>query len=374
MKKILVFGITDNPGGMESVIMNYYRYMDRDKVQMEFLCNTQKVAYENEILQLGGVIYRIPARKDGIGAFRKALKKFFAENGNRYTAFWFNTCSLANIDYLKEAKKAGIPCRIIHCHNAANGDSFLRGMIHKLNQKKAIQLATDYWSCSSDANLWFYGKKDIEKRPEYRLINNAIAAKEFVLDENVRTQYRKQLNIENKIVLGHIGRFHFQKNQKFLIPIMKLLKEQNIDAVLLLVGQGDDQKMIKQKVEEEQLQDCVYFLGVRNDIKQLLWAMDVFVFPSVFEGLSLSILEAQAAGLPCVASDQISPKSKVEGNFQFLSLDAPPSKWVEVIVEVLKHERKDNCKCFVDAGLDIACEAKKMENFFVCGELTKIRR
>ncbi len=365
MKKILVFGITDNPGGMESVIMNYYRYIDRDKVQMEFLCNTQKVAYESEILQLGGVIYRIPARKDGIGVFRKALKKFFAENGKRYTAFWFNTCSLANIDYLKEAKKAGIPCRIIHCHNAANGDSFLRGMIHKLNQRKAIRLATDYWSCSSDANQWFYGKKDIEKRPEYRLINNAIAAKEFVLDENVRAQYRKQLNIENKIVLGHVGRFHFQKNQKFLIPIMKLLKERKVDAVLLLVGQGDDQKVIEQRVREEQLQDCVYFLGVRDDIKQLLWAMDVFIFPSVFEGLSLSILEAQAAGLPCIASDQISPKSKVEENFQFLSLDAQPSKWVEAILEALNCERKDNCKCFVDAGLDIACEAKKMEDFFL---------
>ena len=132
-----------------------------------------------------------------------------------------------------------------------------------------------------------------------------------------------------------------------------------------MVGQGDDQKVIEQRVREEQLQDCVYFLGVRDDIKQLLWAMDVFIFPSVFEGLSLSILEAQAAGLPCIASDQISPKSKVEENFQFLSLDAQPSKWVEAILEALNCERKDNCKCFVDAGLDIACEAKKMEDFFL---------
>ena len=135
MKKVLVFGMTENPGGVESVIMNYYRAMDRSRVQLDFLCNSDTVAYEEEIVALGGTVYKIPARRDGRRAFHQALDAFMAQHAREYCAIWVNVCSLANIDYLKAAKKYGIPKRIIHCHNAANGDSFLRGLLHRYNRR-----------------------------------------------------------------------------------------------------------------------------------------------------------------------------------------------------------------------------------------------
>lgn len=365
MKRVLVFGITDNPGGMESVIMNYYRNIDRSQVQMEFLCNTQVVAHEKEILQLGGVIHRIPARKDGVSVFRQALRCFFDQNGAKYSAFWFNTCSLANIEYLKEAKRVGISCRILHCHNAANGDSFLRGLLHRMNQKQALRLATDYWTCSEDANRWFFGTDHMDRYPTYRLVNNAIDAASFVMNTEVRAQYRKQLGLEGKTVIGHVGRFHFQKNQKFLIPIAAELRKRGTDAVFLLVGQGDDLGEVKQLADENGVSDRLHFLGVRSDVKELLWAMDVFVFPSVFEGLSIAILEAQAAGLPCVVSDQIPAKSQIADEVKFLPLGASPEVWADALMAAAAGTRSDNREKFAQAGFDIRQEAKKMEAFFL---------
>lgn len=364
MKRILVFGMTENPGGMESVIMNYYRKIDKEKIQFEFLCNTEAVAYSDEIEALGGVIYHIPARRDGVWAFRRALRYFFDENSGRYSAFWFNTCSLANIDYLVQAKRVSIPKRIIHCHNAANGDSFLRGCLHLLNRRRARCLATDFWTCSEAANAWFYGT-GIEQNPNYHLIQNAIAVNEFLPREDVRKEYRHKLRVENKFVLGHIGRFHFQKNQSFLIPIVKELKERGVDVALLLIGQGEDMEAVQTLVKREKLEEQVQFLQVRNDVKELLQAMDVYVFPSLFEGLSIALLEAQAAGLPCVAADTIDPKSKVASEVTFLSLQAPVGEWAEAILAYANQKKKDNMELFSEAGFDILEEAKKMEEIFL---------
>lgn len=359
--KMLVFGMTENPGGIESVIMNYYRYFDRSRIELEFLCNTEEVAYQEEIEQLGGVIHHVPARRDGRGAFHKALRQFFDSHAGYYDVFWFNICSLANIDYLTQAKRVGIPRRIVHCHNAANGDSWLRGCLHRLNRRKVRTLATDFWTCSEEANVWFYGK-GIENEVSYRLIQNAIPVRRFLPDEAVRAEYRRKLGLTaDTLVLGHIGRFHFQKNQEFLIPIVKQLKQQGNAVCLLLIGQGEDLEKVRDLAKKEGIEREVRFLGLRNDVCQILQAMDVFVFPSRFEGLSIALLEAQAAGLPCVAADTISPKSKVTGEVTFLSLQAPASTWAEQILAYRNQERKNNRALFLEAGFDIEVEAEKME-------------
>lgn len=362
IKKVLVFGVTENPGGMESVIMNYYRHINREKIQFEFLCNTKEVAYEEEIKQLGGVVYRIPARRDGVRAFRHALRTFFDLHGSSYCAFWFNTCSLANVDYLKEAVRVGIPKRIVHCHNAANGDSFLRGCLHQWNRRSIKRLATDYWTCSQDANAWFFGEVNhIEAEPNYCLIQNAIPVREFLPNEAIREEYRQKFSLGNELVLGHVGRFHFQKNQKFLIPIVKELKKRNASVKLLLIGQGEDMEEVKSLAEKEEVADCLVFLGLRSDVVNCLQAMDVFVFPSLFEGLSIALLEAQAAGLPCVVSDTVSARSKVTDEVTFLSLKASPQEWAEAILTYQNTKKKDNTLLFEQSGFDIEKEAEKLE-------------
>ena len=159
MIKILVFGITQNPGGVESVIMNYYQKLNKNKIQFDFLCNTLEVAYEKEILKLGGKIYRITARSENAKKYKKELEDFYKKHAHEYNAIWVNVCSLANIDYLKMAKKYNIKYRIIHSHNSENMDSKLRGILHKINKKLIKKYATDYWACSEEAGKWFFNKK-----------------------------------------------------------------------------------------------------------------------------------------------------------------------------------------------------------------------
>lgn len=358
MKKVLVFGITENPGGVESLIMNYYRHMDRERIQFDFLCNTEVVAYEDEIKSLGGRVFRVPARRDNRKAFVRALDGFMKQYAAQYQTIWVNVCSLANIDYLKYAKKYGIPKRIIHCHNADNGDSFLRGLLHKRNRRAVRGYATDFWTCSDQAVDWFFGS-DIRKEASYRVIHNAVDLETYAYREEIRGEYRKKLGIEDKKVIGHIGRFHFQKNHAYLAEVFQQVLKKEPSACLLLIGQGDLMETIKDKVRELGVEEQVLFLGVRQDIACLYQAMDCFVLPSVFEGVPLVGVEAQAAGLPCVFSDCITRELALGNNIAFLPLDQK-EKWVKAILTAFKMSRVDNTGGLKANGYDIMTEAKKM--------------
>ena len=250
MKRILVFGMTDNPGGMESTIMNYYRFIDKRKFQFDFLCNTEKVAYENEIKKLGGKIFRITARSKNIKLYHRDMKRFFEKEAISYDTIWMNVCSLANIDYLIYAKKYGIKRRIIHCHNSRNMDSWRRGILHKINRKRIAEFATDFWSCSDSASSWFYGEKIIRSK-KYKVIYNAINPSEYEFKREVREKYRREMGVINgEIVIGNVGRLHFQKNQEFLIKIFNRLVEKNANVKLWLVGNGPDKSKLKRLTEE----------------------------------------------------------------------------------------------------------------------------
>ena len=364
MKKILVFGITDLPGGVESVIMNYYRNIDRNKYQFDFLCNTEKVAYEDEIKLLGGTIYRITARSKDIKKYQKDMKDFFEKHSKEYSTIWVNICSLANIDYLKYAKKYGIKHRIIHCHNSQNMDSFLRGLLHRWNRLFITKYATDFWSCSDDASKWFFSKK-IMQSDRYVLLKNAIDLEKFRFDEKVRKQYRQKLDLEEFFVIGHIGRFHFQKNHEFLLKVFYELQKKKEKSKLILIGIGEDLDKIKEKVKELKLEDKVLFLGSRNDVNCLFNAMDLFLFPSLFEGLPVALLEAQANGLPIVTSEEGVPKeAKIVENFEYISLKESPTYWAEKILKIdLKNNSEKNIYKLKKAGFDITIEKQKVEEF-----------
>ena len=360
MKKVLVFGMTENPGGVESVIMNYYRAMDRSQVQFDFLCNSQTVAYEDEIQALGGVIYKIPARRDGRGAFAQALDQLMATHAGEYSAIWVNVCSLANIDYLKAAKKYGIPKRIIHSHNAANGDSFLRGLLHLYNRRVVRKLATDYWSCSDEASRWFFGA-DIMHHPRYRVIPNAIDATRYAPDPAQRQEYRRMLGVEDALVVGHVGRFHFQKNHNFLLHVVAEMKRMEPKTRLLLVGQGSEMESIRGLTAQLELEDTVQFLGVRSDLEGPYQAMDVFVFPSKSEGLGVVLLEAQANGLPCVTSDVVPHQVKVNDNLHFLPLEDGAQKWASFILNQAVRQGRVGQEQFMNSPYNMARQAQLVQ-------------
>ena len=365
MKKILVFGITENPGGVESVIMNYYRNIDRNKIQFDFLCNTDVVAYEKEIVDLGGKIYRITARSKDRIKYKKDMKSFFQEHGKDYSAIWVNVCSLANIDYLKYAKKYGIKKRIIHAHNSQNMDSFLRGVLHRINKLFIRKYATDFWTCSEDASRWFYNKS-VKKSANYFVVKNAIDLKRFKYDENVRRDYRKQLGIEDKIVFGNVGRFHFQKNQLFLLKIFEKIQKKLDNAVLVLVGDGEDREKIEEMISNLNIKNKVMLLGVRDDIANIMQSMDVFIFPSVFEGLGIVAIEAQASGLPVFASKDVIPDEVNIDNeiFEFISLENNEDFWAECIINKLPKlpNRRSKLELFENAGYNIEIESRKVES------------
>lgn len=367
MKKILVFGMTENPGGVESVIVNYYRAIDKEKYQFDFLCNSyEKIAYEDELIALGGKTYHFPARSQNMSAYRKELTKFFEEHAKEYYAIWVNVCSLANIDYLKLAKKHGIEKRIIHSHNSQNMDSKLRGILHKLNKKKIEKYATDFWACSEDAADWFYKP---ELKDKVIMIHNAINIDKLSFDEEKRGKYRTELGWKDAYIIGNVGRLHFQKNQQFLLEVFCEYLKIDHKARLVLVGQGEDEEILKDKVYKLGIQDKVHFAGVQYDIKGWLSAFDFFLFPSVFEGLPLVGLESQANGLPVLASKDVIPEELcINSNFSFISLSESTKRWAEKIAEMKEKapriEGDEIAVNFTNAGYNIDTEIKKLEKLF----------
>lgn len=368
MYKILVFGMTENPGGVESFLINYYRHIDRNKIRFDFLCNSyNKIAYEDELRKLGGNIFHISARSKHFFQYRKELRKLFVKYAKEYNAIWVNVSSLANIDYLKMAKKYGINRRIIHSHNSKNMDKKIRGLLHNCNKKCIGKYATDFLACSEEAAKWFYIDEIFKKAI---VIHNAIDVKKLKYDEKKRNKIRTELHCQNKFVIGNVGRLHFQKNQIFVLEVFNELIKRLPNAELILVGQGNDLSMLRKKAVSLGISDNVKFVGVQRDIGAWLSAFDFFLFPSLFEGLGIAALEAQANGMPVLASGKVIPQEiKINGNFEFYDLNFTAFEWASKILEMRNHYNRISEKIinenFRNNGYDISCEVGKLESFFL---------
>ena len=228
--------------------------------------------------------------------------------------------------------------------------------------------ATDFWSCSRFASEFFYTKKII-KDSKYKIIKNAINLNSYIFNEKTRDEYRKRLNISKDIIVyGNVGRMHFQKNQKFLLKIFIEIQKEQKNSLLLLIGDGEDRKELEEIVKDYKLSNNVRFLGVRNDVNKLLQAMDVFIFPSLFEGLPVSLVEAQASSLLVVASsDNITKEVQIDKErFIFVSLKENEKNWARKILEVEKKniKRVNNFELMSDNGFDILKQSKELEQFF----------
>ncbi|MCL2410686.1 MAG: glycosyltransferase family 1 protein [Treponema sp.] len=353
-------------GGQETFIMNVYRNIDRKKLQFDFLINSpNKCDYEDEIVSMGGIIHRIPRRFPHYTKHLRCLDKFL-KNNKQYSTIHQHTSNNFAVSTIISAKKHKLKKIIYHSHCSRSEKSFMGEMFDFIYTPKIQRYATHYLACSDDSADYLFGGY-IDKS-KIKIINNGIDATKFAFNIERRDKKRKELNIEDKFVIGNIARFAESKNHTFIIDIFAQLHRNNSNAVLMLVGDGELRNAMEEKVETLGLKDNVMFTGVRADILDLLSAMDVFLLPSLFEGLPVTLIEAQASGLHCIASDTITSEAKITELLEYISLKESPSYWASKILSLAKYERNDMRNKIRRAGFDIKEVARKLEKFYLEGE------
>lgn len=349
-----------NRGGAETMVMNYFRNMDRTKVVFDFMVHrSEKGAYDDEIEALGGKIYHMPpVRPWSTAAYRKLLREFFKEH-KEYKIIHAHMSELGLYAF-QEAKKAGVPVRICHAHNRPHGidlKSFPRWYL----KKSMMPYITHMFMCSEESGCWLFGEKNKDK---FYQLNNAIDARKFRFDPEKREKMRQELGLEGKVVVGHVGRFNYQKNHTFLLDIFAEVVKKCPEAVLLMVGDGNLRPEMEKKAESLGIKDSVRFAGVRSDIPDVLQAMDVYAFPSLFEGLSVAVVEVQASGVPCVFSDRLLRCSQMTQNVEFLSLNENAETWADKILEFAKLGHTDTLQQIRDAHYDIRENAPILQDYY----------
>ena len=374
MKKILVIGMTSNYAGTEGVIYNYYKNIDKSVIHFDFLTHSfSKLAYEDNMIANGSKIYRITQKKKNYFKYKKEMKKFFKNYAEEYDAIWLNTNHLYNIDYLIYGKKYCIKHRILHSHNSNDGKhrniiwalyAILRTRINKIIQ---LNYATDYWACSDVAAKFMFSRNRF-RSGEYLLIHNGIEVLNYRFNLEDRERIRAQYKIKEERVIVHVGRFSKEKNHERLLMIFSAYYKQNKNARLFLVGEGELKKEVMQRADHLPIKDSVLFLGHRNDIASIMSASDVFILPSIYEGLPIVGIEAQTNGLPCVFSDSISKEVDITKNNAFVDLKASDEEWVTAIESVTRADPDNSIAAILEEGYDIRDVSQKVEGKYLQSE------
>ena len=378
-KKIKVLFYTElwANAGIESVIMSLFRNFDLSKVSVDIMAS-QNLSdfYDEEIKSLGGrkIItlkdsYSSPAKRmiANRTAFKNALKE------NKYDVVHLHMCNAASMIYGKIAKEMGIKVVVYHSHNTnlSTRMRYIKTMVHRLCKWKYEKYGDVLFSCSDLASEWMFTKKSI-KEGKVTIIKNAIDLEKFQFNPEIRKKHRENLGIDEKFVVGHIGRFAVAKNHEFLIDVFAALYKKYPESVLLLIGEGDDEVKIKEKVKRLNLESAVIFYGTTKEIPQMLWSMDVFVLPSLFEGNPVVGIEAQAASTPCFFADTITQMCKLTELVQYLSLDKDSfEKWAKEILRVQKKERNSTKKDLADQGYDIKEVSLQVQKIYCAKILSK---
>lgn len=345
-------------GGLETMIMNYYRRMDRTKVQFDFLVHRDfRADYDDEIERLGGRIYRLGRLVPWSRVYQQSLDAFFAAHPEYRVVHVHQDCLSAVI--LKAAKKHGVPVRIAHSHSSSQ-DKNLKYLIKLYYKRQIPTYATALFACGKDAGDWMFGGKP------YTIVNNAIDAAQYSYRQTRAREVRRALGIaEDAFVIGHVGRFSPVKNHTFLLDVFGELYSADKHAVLMLVGDGELRKTLEEKAKTMGLKDRVLFTGVRSDVCDLMQAMDVFVFPSLYEGLPVSLVEAQAAGLPCVISDGVPEACMLTDLVQKVSLEDSVQQWSERILAARSTERRNRYDEIAVSGFDIVSNAAWLQQYYI---------
>lgn len=344
-------------GGLETMIMNYYRNIDRSKVQFDFLTHRdERWDYDDEIEKLGGRIYHLPRLNPFSPNYLKALDNFFKEH-NEYGIVHCHQDCLSGI-VLKYAKKNGVPFTIAHSHNS-NQDKNLKYLI-KIMAKRNITKYADYlFACGKEAGKWMFNTEN------FTVLNNAIDTESYIYNEEKALKMKEELDIKDKFVIGHVGRFRPQKNHSFIIDIFKKVSEINNNAVLILVGDGELTNDMKNKVKSLNLNEKVMFLGARDDVNDLMQGMDVFLFPSLYEGIPLTMIESQASGLNCIISDKVPKECIITNNVKLISLDKSSQHWAKEIIKKKNNIRNNFYNEIENAKFDIKSNAIWLQKFYL---------
>ena len=351
-------------GGLETMLMNYYRQIDRDQIQFDFLVHRkERAAYDDEIESLGGKIYRLDRLNPWNPKYLNALDQFFKEH-SEYKVVHSHIDCMSGIP-LKAAKKAGVPVRIAHAHSS-NQDKDFKYLLKLYYKKKISAVATDLFACSEMAGNWMFG---VESVP---VLANAIDANKYRFNEEKRMEMREEFGITDEVVIGHVGRFSSVKNHDFLVEIFAEFCKKNTKAKLLLVGSGEKVDDIQKKVQEMNLSEKVMFLGLRSDVCDVMQAMDIFALPSLYEGLPVTIVEAQASGLPCLISDKVPIECKKTDLVDQVALSDSADIWANKIIQMMEWKRKDTFQEIKKAGFDIQQNAEKLQQFYLNAMSRKI--
>lgn len=353
-------GIMDR-GGISSYMMNYYRHIDRTKVQLDFIVHGfEKGVYDDEIKALGGKIYNLPIKsKDYLGNIR-GIRKIF-KSGN-YKIVHSHMDAMGAL-VLKEAKKCGIPIRIAHSHNTAHiTKSKLKFLLNEFARSKISKYSTHLFACSELAGEWLFKKnKDLK---DVKIIKNAIELQKYKYNSKIQIELKEELKLEDSFVIGHIGRFDDQKNHKFLLKVFINLIKSIPSAKLILIGDGHLRPEIEAQIIKYKLTNNVLLLGQRSDINILLNTFDVFLLPSLFEGLPVVAIEAQANGLNCILSSTITKEVDLTGNIRFLNINST-NEWIKTLLNIKENKRVNYTKQITEKGYEIKSAAKELSNIYL---------
>lgn len=353
MIKVLQIGMTDNLGGIESYLINYYRKIDKSKVQFDFVnIYHNDLCFQDEIESMGAKVYKLSNYyKHPLRYIRELIKLIKL---NKYDIIHCNMNSAVMLYPLIAARLAGARNIIAHSHNASSDKGFIKKILHFINKHFIPFFANYYFACSLKAGEWFFNKK-IVNSDRFKVVYNAIDIDNYKFNDRLRIKKRKELNIsDNELLIGHVGRFNRQKNHEFLVDLFYDLQKKQPKSKLVLVGVGPNFDFIKDKVEKLGINDKVLFLGQRSDVNELMMAFDVFILPSLYEGLPLVGVEAQASGVPCLFSDSITKEVIINDNNKMLSLNDSLDLWIDNILNLcnMKNNRKKSYDYAIDFDIN----------------------
>ena len=367
MKRILVCGLVPDIGGLEKIVVDFYNHIDTSEFELEFLLQGPKdVDFSDHFKKLCRnkiVFHRIPKLRPHIKQALKEWDDFFKKNSHRYDILWSNQNALSHLEFLKLAKKYGIEKRIVHAH-CAQAEHFHR-IIHPINRLFVGKYATDFWACGIEALNHFYHGKE---RNKALVIHNAIEVEKFLYNQEMQAQLRKEYHIpEDCLVVGQVSRlYEKQKNQSFCVKVFSEIVKKEPNSRLVFIGRGDTSFLLN-LAEQYGVADKVIFTGLKTNIGEMLNLLDVFFFPSNFEGLPIVLIEAQANGLPVVTASHL-PDAKILENFDNqLSLTNSLEEWADKILSVRYSRELDNEKVknqIVEADYEIESATRNLEELF----------
>lgn len=343
--------------GVDSVVMNYYRHIDKSRVQFDFFMDGYNPSLlDEEILDLGGRIIKLAPYEKSMYKNIKDCRTAFEKN--RYTIVHSHLNTLS-VFPLYAAYRAGVPVRIAHNHSTTSRGEFKRNLMKQALRPFSKTFATHYAACADYPARWLFGTKTV-RQGKVRLIKNAVDTSRFYPDTKAGSRIRKEFGLENRFIVGHVGRFVFPKNHEFIVRVFAEVYKKNPNAALILVGTGELETDVRRLVKELGIEQAVIFTGLRRDIPDFLNAFDVFFLPSRYEGLPVVGMEAQAVGLPCLMSDAVPTDTAVTPLVEFLPLTAALGEWADKLLTYKNREKRTYPDLLRNSGFEIKQEAEKL--------------